>query len=372
MRFPLALAVFSVVSPGLASTLFVGSAGGPEQAPGLFAATFDSTTGTLTAPARLATGQPFFFLLNRAGDRLYATGHDGEGATPSVLRTYAVDPASAALTLRAIQPLGGKVPVHATLTPDAHFALVAHYLTPTVVCLAVPCGGPAHPAPSTVAASVTLTGASLSPDRQDHAYPHSVNLSPDGHFAYVCDRGADRIAAFVLDRATGALTPLDRPILTRPGAGPRHLTFHPDGTRAYVVNEINGSLTVYRHDPVSGHLTEGASYPAIPGDFTGENLSAEVRVHPNGRFVYVSNRGPDTLAGFAIGDGDRLSPVQTIASGGAHPRYFVIDPTGRWLLCSNRLSDSVTVFALNPSSGRLTRTAHPLTVPTPLGLVFRP
>lgn len=372
MRRPVHLAMALTALTGAAGSqaaaVLLGSAGDDTAAPGLFLADFDPATGTVSSPRRLTADQPFFFRPSADGTRIYVTGHAGDSATPGVLRTLALDRRAGAVSALGSVATGGRLPLHLSLTADESFAFVAHYRTPTVVSVPVASDGSL----GSPAATVTLRGRSIHPDRQDHAYPHSVNPSPDDRFVYVCDRGADRLAAFAFDTATGALTPLPHPVTTRPGAGPRHLAWSTDHTTAFVVNEINGSLTPYAYDATHGHLTEGPSWPALATDDTRENFSAEVAVHPNGRFIYVSNRGPDTLAVFARDPAGRLERIQIIPTGGAHPRYFAIDPTGRWLLVSNRHSDRITVFTLDPATGRLAATPSTLTLPEPLGLAFIP
>ena len=360
--------VFGGVTGYATTPVLLGSAGGDQAAPGLFLADFDPASGTLSAPRRLTDTQPFFFRPSRDGTRIFVTGHVGTSASPGVLRTLALDRAAGTATELGVVATHGRTPLHLSVSADEAFVLVAHYSTPNVVSVPVAADGSLGPP----VATVTLSGRSIHPERQDHAYPHSVNLSPDQRFAYVCDRGTDRIAGFAFDPASGALTPLGHAMTALPGAGPRHLAWHPDGSTAYVINEINGSLTPYAYDPAQGHLTAGPSHPTLAIDDTRENFSAEVVVHPNGRFIYVSNRGPDTLAVFARDPAGSLRRIQIIPTGGGHPRYFAIDATGRWLIVSNRHSDLITVFALDPATGRLSATAQSLSLPTPLGLAFVP
>ncbi len=349
-----------------AQPLYLGSAD-REGAAGLYLTEFDAATGALSEPRRLTEVQPFFFQLSQDGRFLYASGHEGSSDTPAVLRSYAVA-TDHSLRLIDTRAFAGRIPLHLVLSKDNRFAVVANYLTPTAVTIPLRPNGNLGP----IAAEVTLTGSSIHPERQDHSYPHSVNLSPDDRYAYVADRGTDRLGAYAFDAETGKLIPLKRPITARPGAGPRHLSWHPDGTRAYVINEINGSLTPYTYDATTGHLTEGPGYPTLATDDTATNFSAEVKVHPNGRFVYATNRGPNTIAVFAVGDGDHLKRIQIIPTGGDHPRYMVIDPSGKWLIVCNRFAHRVNVFALDPTTGLLTATEHGLDFPNPTDLKFAP
>ncbi len=348
-----------------AQPLFVASS--DNDAVGIYVTNFDATSGALAPPRRLIIDRTFFFGFNAEGSLLYASGHQGDGDTPAVLRSYSVK-ADQSLVPIDTCTLPGRIPLHLSVSPDDRFALVANYLTASVVSIPLHADG----SMGAIAAQAILTGSSIHPQRQDHSYPHSVNFSPDGKFAYVADRGTDRIGSYAFNRVTGQLAELNPPVVTRVGAGPRHLSFHPDKKRLYVINEINGSLTPYRYDARTGRLSEGPSYPTTADDQTTLNTSAEVKVHPHGRFVYATNRGPNTVAVFSVGEDTNLRFVQRIGSGGDHPRYMALHPDGRWLIVNNKNSSRISVFALDPDTGRLTATDQGLDFPSPADLHFLP
>ncbi|MBK1879329.1 lactonase family protein [Pelagicoccus mobilis] len=347
-----------------ATPLYIASADNEGQA-GIYLAHFDPNDGSLSTPSKLIGERPFFFKLSANGEHLYLTTHQGQSDNAAALHSYRIEPDNTLAPLNSV-PFPGRIPLHIDLHPEGTHALVANYLTPTVVSIAIREDGSL----SQVTDEVTLTGSSIHPKRQDHSYPHSSFFSPDGKYAYVCDRGTDRLGSYAFDPSNDTLTPLTRPIVARPGAGPRHLAWHPDGTGLFVINEINGSLTHYAYDTATGYLSEGNTYPTTAPDQTAENFSAEVRIHPNGKFIYASNRGPDTLAVFKIADDHSLTLVQRISSGGQHPRYFEIHPSGEWLIVSNKNSDNLTLFSLDPATGQLTAKSN-TPFPAPTGLAFR-
>jgi 6-phosphogluconolactonase len=208
--------------------------------------------------------------------------------------------------------------------------------------------------------------------RQEKAHPHSATLSADGRFAYVCDLGLDRVLVYRTDPARAALIPADPPFASvPPGAGARHSVLSGDGRFLYVVNELGGSVSVFQVQARTGALTPGETVSTLPPGFHGENGSAEIQLSPDGRFLYASNRGPDTLTVFSRNrDDGRLTPVEIVPCGGRWPRNFSLSPDGRWLLCANQNSADVTVLARDPASGRLTLTPNRCTVSQPVCVLF--
>jgi 6-phosphogluconolactonase len=200
---------------------------------------------------------------------------------------------------------------------------------------------------------------------------HSVTITPDNRFVLVADLGLDRVFTYALDPAAARLTLAQPTFAAAPGAGPRHCAFSPDGGRVYLINELANTLTVCAYDARTGVLTPRQTLPTLPPDFTAPNTTAEVRVHPNGRYVYGSTRGHDSIAVFAVdpASGD-LALLEIVPSGGRTPRNFALSPDGRWLVCGHQDTPLVTVFRVDPSSGRLTRTPHSAVVPTCICVLF--
>ncbi len=185
----------------------------------------------------------------------------------------------------------------------------------------------------------------------------------------MADLGLDQLFTYALDIAAAKLTPgAPASVATAPGAGPRHCKFSADGRRLYGINELANTITTYDYEPASGRLSPRQTVPTLPPDYAGaaQNTTAEIRVHPGGRFVYGSNRGHDSLAVFGVDAATGLlssAPLQLIPSGGRNPRNFALSPDGRWLVCGHQDTPLVTVFAVDPATGLLTRTPHALEVP---------
>jgi 6-phosphogluconolactonase len=211
-------------------------------------------------------------------------------------------------------------------------------------------------------------------DRQAGPHAHYITADPANRFALVCDLGLDKVLVYHLDAAKGVLTANDPPSLSvKPGSGPRHLAFHPAGKFAYLLNEMGWTLNTLKYDSEHGTLTELESLQTLPEGFSRPNSSAEVQVHPSGRFVYASNRGDNSIALFSVNaETGKLTFVERQSTQGKTPRYFGIDPSGNWLLAANQDSDSVVVLRIDPTAGRLTPSGHNISVVSPVCLQFVP
>jgi 6-phosphogluconolactonase len=266
-----------------------------------------------------------------------------------------------------LQSTGGIACAHLGLNPAAQTLVLASYNGGQVTSFPLRPDGRIGPAVSTQ----PLTGP-LGPSkpRQDKPHPHSVTFSPDNRFVYVCDLGLDKIFRYQLNASV--LVPAGT-FATAPGAGPRHSKFSADGKRLYVINELDCTIATYACDAVSGDLTAKQVVSTLPAGYAGSSNCAEIRLHPNGRFVYGSNRGHDSLAVFARHPVDgTLSLIEIVPSGGGHPRNFALSPDGRWLVCANRDSNNLMVFLVDPTTGRLTATGHTAPVPQAVCVLFVP
>ena len=174
------------------------------------------------------------------------------------------------------------------------------------------------------------------------------------------------------DSANGQLSATDHPFQTAPGAGPRHFTFHPNGRIAYIINELDSTVTAANWDAKAGTLTSFQTVPTLPEGWAGENTTAEIVIHPNGRLLFGSNRGHDSIAVFAVDAKGKLTPREHVSTHGQQPRNFVLDPTGSFLLAANQKSGDVQVFRLNPKSGALTHTGEAVEIGSPVCLRFAP
>jgi len=212
-------------------------------------------------------------------------------------------------------------------------------------------------------------GSSINRERQEGPHAHCIVLDPSNRFAYSCDLGTDKIMIFRFDPRSGKLLPAEPPwVQVTPGRGPRHLAFHPSGKYIFVLNELSSTVTAFTRDPEKGSLQELQTLTALPKDFRGKNTGADIHVSLDGRFLYCSNRGHDSIAIFAIDRGGGLAIVGHESTRGMTPRNFAIDPNGEFLLVANQKSDNIVVFRLDQKTGRLSFTGHKVEAPSPVCL----
>jgi 6-phosphogluconolactonase len=252
--------------------------------------------------------------------------------------------------------------------PSGRFALAAHYGSGQVAAL------PIGPDGRLGSASDVAQHAGQGPNasRQEGPHAHFVATDPSGRYVLACDLGIDRIMVSTLDLATGKLLPNGLPYAqVSSGAGPRHLAFHPSGRHVYVINELDSTLSAFAFDAARGALQILQTVSTLPGGFTGPSHTAQVVVHPSGRFVYGSNRGHDSIVIFAIdATSGRLTLVDHASSGGKTPRNFNVDPTGTFLLVGNEASDTIVTFRVDRETGRLAMTGQTMASPAPVCIQF--
>jgi len=247
------------------------------------------------------------------------------------------------------------------------FVLVANYVGGSVATLPVMRDGGVAVARSVI----EHHGSGPSPTRQTGPHAHCILADRGNRHVLVVDLGIDAVVSYELDARSGKLTPVSSGAALKPGAGPRHLVFHPQSPFAYVANELDSTVSAFRYDEATGALDEIQTTEASPGGSTPDNHPADVHVAPSGRHLYLSNRGDDTIAVFAIdGTTGQLTPTQQISCGGHWPRNFALDPAGRFLLVANQRSDSIVVFRVDAESGRLTQTAQRAELPVPVCIRF--
>ncbi len=332
---------------------------------GFSLARFNPATGTLTKPAFLAEAvEPGFFVIHPDGRHLYTCNADNVGGVSA----YAVDPATARLTLLNQVSSGGSDPAYISLDRTGRFVLVANYNAGNLAVFALEPDGRI----GRRTAFEQHAGHSVNPTRQTQPHVHSIIVDPSNRYVLSADLGLDRLYVYRFDAATGSLAPADPPyVAARPGSGPRHVTFHPNGRWVYLDCEMANTVTAFAWDSGTGRLSEIQTVSSLPPGFEGTSTAAEILVHPGGRFLYVSNRGHDSLAAFAIDAATgRLSPVGWTPSGGRTPRNFAFDPTGRWLLVTNHDSDNAVVFRVDDQTGRLQQAGPPIPAPYPFGVRF--
>jgi len=278
---------------------------------------------------------------------LYTVQGDGEEAS-----AFAATPDG---TLRALGSAAtdGTNSVHQALDATGRFLIVANYASGSVALLPIRPDGGLEPA-----CHVLPLPGDPGPHRSEQAcaHPHHVVLSPDGRHMLVPDKGLDRVFVLAVD---GERLAIVSETAMRPGAGPRHIAFHPQAPLAFLVNELESSVATCRWDAGAGTLTPLHLAPTLPADFFGASTAAAIVVTPDGRFVYASNRGQDGIARFRVdAEAGRLDPLGWTPSGGRDPRFMILAPDGRHLLVANEQGDSLVEFAIDPGSGELTKTGE--------------
>ncbi|HXO60309.1 MAG TPA: lactonase family protein [Candidatus Acidoferrales bacterium] len=350
---------------------FVGTYTSKTDSKGIYSFHFDAATGRLT-PTTLAatTPDPSFLTVASNEKNLYAVNELSEfdGKKSGAVTSYSVDPKSGKLTRLNQVPSGGADPCYVSFDQSGKYLLVANYTGGSVSTFPVAPDGRVGSA----SAFVQHRGSGPNKERQEGPHAHYIASSVDNRFVFVVDLGLDEVVVYRFDPAKGSLTPNDPPFVkVAPGAGPRHLAFHPNGKFAYVLNEVNSTVTVFANDSRNGSFSTLQTLPTIPKGFTAHNDTAEIVVHPSGKFLYVSNRGHDSIAEFSIDPAKgTLTFAGDFSTQGKTPRNFALDPTGKFLLAANQESNNIVVFRIDHSTGALTGTGQDAQVPAPVDIVF--
>jgi 6-phosphogluconolactonase len=328
---------------------------------------FDADSGSLTHIGDAAgLVNPSFLAIHPNGRYLYAVSEAGSPGGSVI--AFQIDRATGNLTQRNVQPSGGTYPCHIAVHPSGKLAAVANYGNGTVTTLPIGAEGMLGE-PASV---IQHAGTGPNKQRQEGPHAHSANFDSTGSRLFVADLGIDRVMVYRVDAATARIAPNDPPsAAVAPGAGPRHLAQHPNGRFVYVINELASTITAFAYDARTGALREIETVSTLPADFKGSTTTAEVVIHPNGRFLYGSNRGHDSLAIFRVdGRSGRLTPLGHQSTLGKTPRNFAIAPGGRFLVAANQDSDSLVVFRINQNSGALTPVGSPVTTSMPVCVRF--
>lgn len=316
--------------------------------------------------------QPSFLTADASRNLLFALNESGSwnGQPTGSVASYTIDRATGKLRKISETASAGAAPCHLLLDRTGRNLLVANYSTGNVALIRV--GADGHL--SAVQAVQQHRGESINPSRQKGPHAHAVTLDPAERFLFVCDLGIDKVMIYRFDAERGALSANDPAFASlKPGAGPRHMTFRPDGRFAYVVNELDSTVSVFTHDAAHGNLREIQTVTTLPAEFTGRSTTAEILIHPNGRLLYASNRGHDSLARFTIDPSSgRLTATGHHPTGGRTPRHFGLDPTGTVLAMSNQESDTIVLARIDPATGALTSSPRIASAPSPVCHVFLP
>jgi len=344
-----------------------------KDSKGIYSFRFDPANGEMGSVELAAeSSNPSFLAIDSSTKYLYAVNELDvfDGNMTGAISVFSMDRESGKLKLLQQVSSAGAGPAHLSLDRSGRFVLVANYGGGNIAVF--PIGSDGQLGKRT--AFLQFAGSSANKDRQATPHAHEILASNDNHLVLVPDLGTDELMIYRFDAAAGSLTP-NKPAFVKlsPGSGPRHFALAPSGKFLYLVNELTSTVAVFAFDSSSGQLHQEQTISTLPQDFHGENTTAEIQVDSAGKFLYVSNRGDDSIAVFAIDQHDgKLSFVERVPTGGKEPRHFTLDSSGKWLLAANQNSNTINLFAVDSATGRLTATSHKVQVPTPVSVVLVP
>ncbi len=350
---------------------YVGTYTSKTTSKGIYAYRFDAEKGQLSpigAPTESA--DPSFLAVHPNGKYLYAVNEiaNFNGGTGGAVSAFAIDAKTGALKFLNQVPTRGAGPCYLSLDKTGNYVLVANYDGGSIASFPVHDDGTL----GTAAGFVQHSGSGPDKERQEGPHAHWIGTSPDNRFALAADLGLDQVLVYGFDSSKGLFTPLLSGFAkVKPGAGPRHLAFNPNGKFAYVLSEMDSSVTVFSYQAKTGAFTSLQTISTLPKDFSGPKQAAEIAVHPSGKFLYASSRGHDSIAVFAIDEKKgTLTSLGQVLTGGKTPRHFAIDPTGTYLLAENQDSNNIVVFHIDAATGNLTPTGQTVEVPSPVCITF--
>jgi 6-phosphogluconolactonase len=355
--------------------VYVGTYTNKTTSKGIYAYSFDPGTGRLSALGVAAESEdPSFLALHPSGKYLYAVNEtDHFGAQKSgAASAFVIDRKTGKLTLLNQAATRGAGPCHISLDKSGKFVLVANYDGGSVASFPVHDDGTLGEA----ADFVQHRGSSVNKERQEGPHAHWIGTSPDNRFALAVDLGLDEVLIYRFHATKGTLAPNNTPFAKlNPGSGPRHLAFHPNGRFAYVLTEMESSVTSFAYKASNGSLSPLqtlSTLSTLRKDYSGPKEAAEIAVHPNGKFLYASNRaGIDTISAFSINPAKgTLSLRDEYPTMGKTPRNFAIDPTGKFLLAANQESNNIVIFRIDSTTGALTPTGEIVEAPAPVCITF--
>ncbi len=331
---------------------------------GIYLFRFQADGGLKPAGLAAETESPSFLALHPNRRFLYAV-NEGPSATISA---FAMHAKTGALTFFNRVSSKGSSPCHLAVDKTGKCILAANYGDGSVAAFPILENGGLGDA----ADFIQHSGSSIDPQRQKGPHAHQAVFSPDNRFAFVPDLGLDEILIYRVDARHAKLAKNDPAFVkVKPGSGPRHLAFHPSGRFAYALGEMGGLVTAFRYNAARGALDAFQEISTLPKGFKGDNGSAEIAVHRSGRFLYASNRGPDTIAAFRIDPSTgMLTPHGEVSTQGKAPRHFAIDPSGKFLLAANQNSDNIVSYRIDQKTGTLTPAGHVIECPTPVCIAF--
>lgn len=355
---------------------WIGTYGGEAGGKGIYVVDFDRASGKFDA-LKLAVEfeNPSFLALHPTFPKaLYSVGLIQKGGEKKpVVASFEIQP-TGELKLLNHQSSQGAGPCHLSLNKQGKALVVANYGGGNIASFPVfPFAGGNSKNDLQIgplASAIQHRGASVNPKRQESPHAHSINVDPSGRFAVAADLGLDQLLVYRLDQDTGKLAPATPPSASvSPGSGPRHFAFHPSGKYGWVINELANTVTGFSFNDQTGELKEIQTISTLPSGYTGTSYTAEVVVHPSGKFLYGSNRGHDSICMFRVDESTgQLTALGQESTQGKTPRNFALSRGGEWLFAENQASNTIVVFKVDPRSGTLTATGEKLEVPSPVCL----
>ena len=340
---------------------------------GVYICRLDLSTGKLTL-VKTVKGlvNPSFLAIDPQHRYLYSVDEvrKFEGGSGGAVSAFSINRKTGDLTFLNQQQTRGAAPCHLSVDKSGKFVLTANYRGGNVSVFPILSDGKL----GAMTDFVQHHGSGLDPQRQNAPHAHSIIMDPSNRYAFAADLGIDKIMIYKFDTTKGKLIPNDESsVKLKPGAGPRHFTFHPNGKYAYVINELNSTITAFLYDETHGRLKEVQTVSTLPEDFSGKNTCADIHVSPSGKFIYGSNRGHDSIVIFAIDtQTGKLTYVGHEPTQGRIPRNFAIDPTGTFLLAENQKSNNIVTFRINLQTGKLNSTGNVIEIPSPVCIKMIP
>lgn len=333
--------------------------------------TFDSESGTLTPAHRTADVEnPFFMTLSDDGNLLYAIHALAFGGKENEeVAAYKVEGRSGKLSLLNRQSSKGTASCYLDIDSTGKAVVVANYSSGDVASYSIAEDGK-------LSESVSYfkhEGSSVDPKRQKGPNAHSIVVSPDNNYAFAADLGIDKVMIYQLDPETATITPND-PAFAKlpPGSGPRHSTFHPNGKFLYLINELANTVSVFGYNSETGALADLQIISTLPEGYEERTHTADLKITPDGRFLYGTNRGHDSIASYRIGEDGKLTLLKIQPSLGSGPQNLAILPDGKHMLCANMPGNNVVVFKIDPETGALTAIGDPIDIPMPACIMIKP
>ena len=361
-----ALLCFTATASADTHHFYIGTyTGGDTGSKGIYTSTFDDETGAVTDAVLVAeTPSPSFLAVRPDGKFLYAVNESGEGSVSA----FRITDEKGGLEHLNTKSSHGGAPCHIQVSANGEFALFANYMGGNAGVYAIKGDGSLGKR----TALVQHTGKPANPRRQKGPHAHCIMLDAGNRFAMVADLGLDKVFVYQFDASAGTLTPAKEPFAeVAPVHGPRHLAIHPSEEFVFVLNEITRDVTTFAYGNKTGILMKKGTVSTLPEGAPAEGSTAEIFVHPNGKFVYASNRGHDSIAVFSVNEKNgELTQIQVQKTGGKTPRSFAIAPGGKFLLAAGQNDTSIRVLALNPETGFLKPTTHGTFAPAPVCILF--